>query len=100
MELASELFYADCDPGTQQWALGQLHEQPPAPYVEPVGTPSWRSVPSTYIVCTQDRIMPPDLQRNVFAPRARLMRELDASHSPFLSQPEALARLLVECCKA
>jgi hypothetical protein len=40
--------------------------------------------------------MPADLQRNVFAPRASERLELQASHSPFLSQPAAVADLLAE----
>jgi hypothetical protein len=35
-------------------------------------------------------------QRNVFAPRASEILELHASHSPFLSQPAAVADLLAE----
>jgi hypothetical protein len=38
--------------------------------------------------------LPAELQRNMFAPRATETVELQASHSPFLSQPEALADLL------
>jgi len=34
------------------------------------------------------------LQRDVFAPRADEVVELNASHSPFLSQPAAVADLL------
>ena len=38
--------------------------------------------------------MPPEVQRSVFAPRASEILELDAGHSPFLSQPAAVADLL------
>jgi hypothetical protein len=40
--------------------------------------------------------MPAALQRTVFAPRASEVLELHASHSPFLSQPAAVADLLAE----
>jgi pimeloyl-ACP methyl ester carboxylesterase len=61
--------------------------------------PAWRSIPSTYIVCTQDRAFPPELQREVFAARASEVAELECSHSPFLSQPARLAELLAGCVR-
>jgi pimeloyl-ACP methyl ester carboxylesterase len=96
---AAEIFYGDCDPNTQRWAMGQLRYQPAAPFSEPVGEPAWEKVPSTYIVCVQDMALPEDLQRNVFAARTGTTRELNASHSPFLSQPAQLAELLAASVK-
>ena len=88
------VFYGDCDPQTVQWAKSKIRPQSGAPFNEPVPRPAWRTIPSTYVVCVNDMALPPDAQRNVFAPRATETIELHASHSPFLSQPEALADLL------
>jgi pimeloyl-ACP methyl ester carboxylesterase len=93
---AQELFFGDCDRATAAWAVQQLRPQVPMPFLERVEKPAWRSIPSTYIVCAQDRAFPPELQREVFAPRASDVVELDSSHSPFLSQPEQLAKVLAE----
>jgi pimeloyl-ACP methyl ester carboxylesterase len=93
-EQALAAFYGDCDPATQQWALGQLRPQPEACYLEPVTTAAWTSTPSTYIVCRQDGAIPLELQLGLLAPKAQEILELNASHSPFLSQPAALAELL------
>jgi pimeloyl-ACP methyl ester carboxylesterase len=93
---AAELFFGDCDAATQSWAVKQLRPQPAAPFSEAVTQPAWRAIASTYIVCTQDRALPPELQR-LFAAQASDVRELAASHSPFLSQPERLAELLAGC---
>jgi pimeloyl-ACP methyl ester carboxylesterase len=51
-------------------------------------------VPSTYLVCAQDRGTPPRLQRE-FARLAGAVVELDAGHHPFLSQPRAVRDLLL-----
>jgi len=51
-------------------------------------------VPSTYLVCAQDRGTPADLQRE-FAGRAAGVVELDAGHHPFLSQPVEVRDLIV-----
>jgi pimeloyl-ACP methyl ester carboxylesterase len=91
---SAELFYGDCDPQLQEWACARIRPQSSATMMEPVAHPSWRNIPSTYVVCTLDAIMPLDVQRNVFGRNASEVVELHASHSPFLSQPQALADLL------
>jgi pimeloyl-ACP methyl ester carboxylesterase len=51
-------------------------------------------VPSTYLVCAQDRGTPADRQRE-FAGRAASVVGLEAGHHPFLSQPAAVRDLIV-----
>ena len=91
---AAQVFYGDCDPATQSWAISRLRPQPATAFTEPVPAPAWEQCSSSYIVCARDQAMPAELQRTVFAPRTQDVHELDVSHSPFLSQPEALAELL------
>jgi pimeloyl-ACP methyl ester carboxylesterase len=66
---APELFFGDCDPATQAWAVGKLRSQRPEAFSEPVPQPAWRRIDSTFIVCAQDGAMSPEVQRAVFAPR-------------------------------
>lgn len=90
-----EVFFQDCDPETQagagakvrasHMALGAKHEA--------LTTAAWSSIPSTYVVCAQDRALPPDRQRSM-AQRSGWVVELEASHSPFLSMPDKVAELL------
>ncbi|MFP2959153.1 alpha/beta fold hydrolase [Myxococcus sp. 1LA] len=61
----------------------------------------WGRIPRSYIRCTQDRALAPALQdlmireANAFTPgNAFTVESLEASHSPFASQPEKLAALL------
>jgi pimeloyl-ACP methyl ester carboxylesterase len=91
---AADAFYGDCDPETASWALERLAPQNAVAFNEPVAQPAWLAIPSTYIVCAQDRAVLPEIQRTVFAPRARHVLELATSHSPFLSQPKLLAETL------
>jgi pimeloyl-ACP methyl ester carboxylesterase len=92
--LAPDLFYGDCDAETQRRAAERIRPMLGAPFAEPVGEAAWQTIPSTYVVCTQDNAIPVGLQREVFAPRATDAVELEASHSPFFSQPETVADLL------
>ena len=94
LSIAGEVFYNDCDTATREWAIERLAPQSSSAFAEPVARPAWREVPSTYIVCARDGAIPPELQRTLFAPRAERTIELDTGHSPFLSQPAALAQTL------
>jgi fermentation-respiration switch protein FrsA (DUF1100 family) len=58
---------------------------PTAPAEERVSAAAWRHIPSTYVVCTQDMAIPVEWQRELFAPRADEVVELEAGHSPFFS---------------
>lgn len=92
---AAGLFYADCDAATQAWAVGNIRPQCGVPFTQAVEHPGWKETRSTYVVCSADRAMPPDWQRDLFAPRLNRVVEMDSGHSPFLSQPGALAEILL-----
>jgi pimeloyl-ACP methyl ester carboxylesterase len=59
---------------------------------------SWQSVPSTYVVCTEDRAIDPDQQR-AWAKRATEAIELPFDHVPGVSHPEEIADLLERLAK-
>ena len=59
-----------------------------------INDPAWRTKPSWYLLTTEDRIFAPPAQR-MMAERARAtVVEVPASHSVFLSHPEAVADLI------
>ncbi len=87
--------YADCDEQTRDDAIARLRPHVTAPFAEPIASAAWREIPSTYVVCTEDRSIPVELQRETFAPRAGEAIEIAASHWPHLSQPELVAGILL-----
>ncbi|GAA2244438.1 hypothetical protein GCM10010145_09110 [Streptomyces ruber] len=93
-ELLVDTFLQDCDPEIQAQAAGHLARQSLQVTGQPVQAAAWQQVPSTYLICAQDRGTPPRLQRE-FARRAGNVVELDAGHHPFLSQPAAVQDLLL-----
>ncbi|WP_328752841.1 alpha/beta hydrolase [Streptomyces sp. NBC_00285] len=93
-ELLVDTFLQDCDPEVQARAADHLARQSMQVAGQAVGAAAWQQVPSTYVVCAQDRGTPPRLQRE-FARRAGSVIELDAGHHPFLSQPTAVRDLLL-----
>lgn len=93
-ESLAETFLQDCDPDIQQAAMGKAAWQSLAVLEQPVQSAAWREIPSTYLVCAQDRGTPADRQRD-FARRANDVVELDAGHHPFLSRPDAVRDLIL-----
>jgi len=59
-----------------------------------VSEPAWRSKPSWYLVATDDRMIPPPAQRAMAERAGASVSEVAASHSVYLSQPEAVAALI------
>jgi pimeloyl-ACP methyl ester carboxylesterase len=90
---ATSALYGDCDPATQQWAVQRLDSQSTVSFTQPPRRVAWTTRPTTYVVCTQDRTIPPWLQRRM-AEHADRVIALPASHSPFLSMPKRLAAVL------
>lgn len=93
-EALAETFLQDCDPEIQRQALEKTAWQSLAVLEAPVSSAAWQKIPSTYLVCAQDRGTPADRQRE-FARRATTVVELDAGHHPFVSQPTAVRDLIL-----
>jgi pimeloyl-ACP methyl ester carboxylesterase len=90
----AETFLQDCDPEIQREAANKTARQSLSVLAQPVQSAAWQHVPSTYLLCTEDRGTPAASQR-AFAARASSVVELDAGHHPFLSQPAAVRDLIL-----
>jgi pimeloyl-ACP methyl ester carboxylesterase len=90
----SESFLHDCTPEIQRQAMDKTANQSLQVIGQSVQSAAWRTVPSTYLVCAQDRGTPAQLQRR-YAERAGLVVELESGHHPFLSQPAAVRDLIL-----
>jgi pimeloyl-ACP methyl ester carboxylesterase len=88
--------YADVADEEAEAAVTQLVDQRLQSFCDRVtAAPAWRTIESTYIVCEQDKAIPvPEQER--MAARAKNVRRLSTSHSPFLSRPAELAALIDE----
>jgi pimeloyl-ACP methyl ester carboxylesterase len=94
-----DAFYADCSDADADWALARLDLHPAIALQQPVPVAAWREVPSTYVVCSDDRAIPPWIQET-FAARATNTVVWPTSHSPFLSQPDLVVDLLATLAAA
>lgn len=93
---AASHLYNRCTPEDVDWAIARLRRQSPAPSREVCPLPAWPDVDRAYIACSDDRIVMPEYARYVARSRAGVdATMLDADHSPFLSNPDALADVLI-----
>jgi pimeloyl-ACP methyl ester carboxylesterase len=95
-ELARSILFGACDEATATWAFERLRPQSTAHYVLPCSLPARPTIDSTYVVCTGDGFVNPDWSTRIARDwlDARVV-EIPADHSPFLSRPAELAKLLV-----
>lgn len=89
-----EFFFHDCAPAVAADAVARLRPMSMAAMAGTSRAAAWRTKPVSYVVCTDDRAIPVALQRSCAARLDGEIVEMPTSHSPFLSRPEELARLL------
>jgi pimeloyl-ACP methyl ester carboxylesterase len=87
--------YGDCDADAAAKAVARLGPQAWAELHGVATRAAWETIPSTYVVCTEDRAVAPALQR-ALARRCTRTIEWPTSHSPFLSRPDLVADLLID----
>ena len=96
-----EAFAADVDPDT---AAVMAAAQRPYAAAAFAGTPSgplaWKTLPCWYLLGTEDKAIPPALQRFMAERANATIVEVPASHVSFVSQPEAATQLIIEAVEA
>jgi pimeloyl-ACP methyl ester carboxylesterase len=58
-------------------------------------TPAWKTLPSWYLQCTEDKMIPPPAQEFMAKRMNATVRSVPSSHCPFVSHPEAVADIIM-----
>ena len=97
-EAARRFMFHDCDPPDLEWSLTTVRSfLPRVAYEEITPLTAWPSVPTSYVLGRQDRIVNQEWARQVVPERLGIEpREVDTGHCPQNSRPELLAEILVE----
>ncbi|HVQ31509.1 MAG TPA: alpha/beta hydrolase [Vicinamibacteria bacterium] len=64
-----------------------------------VSEPAWRKKPSWYLVATEDKMIPPAAQRLMSNRAGATVVEHGGSHAIYVSQPQAVAALIVKAAE-
>lgn len=93
------IFYHDCSDDDVAFAAARLTPQSTESFADIVEGAAWRDIPATYVLCTDDRTVPPAVQA-ANAARTGTVVEIDASHSPFFSKPDEVVAVLASIARA
>jgi pimeloyl-ACP methyl ester carboxylesterase len=99
-DLFPEAFAADVDPETAGVMAATQRPWSGAGAATPSGPAGWRSIPSWYLLGTEDRAIPPAGQRFMAERGKAAIEEVAASHASMVSQPEAVTRLILSAVEA
>jgi pimeloyl-ACP methyl ester carboxylesterase len=92
---ATELFFQDASAAAARWATQRLRPQCYRVMSEVTPLAAWPDVESRSIVCRDDRAINPEWVRKAAQERLGVKAiELEGGHSPFLTRPAELARIL------
>jgi len=62
-------------------------------------TPAWKTIPSWYLVATEDRMIPPPAQRAMAERAGAVVTETPASHAVYVSKPDAVSDLIEQAAR-
>ena len=65
-----------------------------------ISEPAWRTRPSWYLVSSDDRMIPPPLQRTMAERAGATVVEKPGSHAIYVSQPDAVAELIEQAARS
>jgi pimeloyl-ACP methyl ester carboxylesterase len=66
----------------------------------PISDPAWSHKPSWYLLVSDDRMIPPPLQRTMAERAGSTIAEVPGSHAIYVSQPGAVADLISQAAKS
>jgi pimeloyl-ACP methyl ester carboxylesterase len=99
-EAFHEVFAADLEARTTAvMAAGQRPIDASA-LGEPSGEPAWKTIPSWYMVATEDHAIPPATQRFMAQRAGATTVEVSASHVAIISKPGAVTDLILDAVNA
>jgi pimeloyl-ACP methyl ester carboxylesterase len=93
-------------PGLGSWPTAATAARRPLDEVQTrsrwrcTGPPAWKTLPCWYLLGTQDKAIPPALQRFMAERANATIVEVPASHVSFVSQPEGATQLILQAVEA
>ena len=94
-------FAADVDPETAAVMAAAQRPYAAAAFAGmPLGQLAWKTLPCWYLLGTEDKAIPPALQRFMAERANATIVEVPASHVSFVSQPEAATQLILDAVDA
>jgi pimeloyl-ACP methyl ester carboxylesterase len=87
-------FAADVDPARARVMHAVQQPLAGSTFTDVMGVPAWKSLPSWYLVATQDQAIPPDAERQFASRMGATTVEVASSHVAMVSHPGEVAQLI------
>jgi pimeloyl-ACP methyl ester carboxylesterase len=101
LEAFHAAFAADVDRATSDVMAATQRPWNGAAFGAPSGPPAWKAgIPCWYLLGSEDKAIPPALQRFMAQRANATIVEVPASHASMVSQPEAATQLILEAVEA
>src|SRR6202167_2629571 len=93
-------FAADVDPARARVMYAVQQALAASAFGTEMGIPAWKSLPSWYLVATNDEAIPPDAERQFASRMGAVTIEVPSSHVAMVSHPDAVTQLIESAAKA
>jgi pimeloyl-ACP methyl ester carboxylesterase len=93
-------FAADIDPVKAKVMYAVQQPLTMSTFDDVMGTPAWKSLPSWYLVATNDEVIPPDGERQFAQRMGADTIEVESGHCAMVSHPEETYERIVTAAKA
>jgi len=93
-------FAADVEPIRARVLYAVQQPLASSAYTDVMGAPSWKSLPSWYLVALKDEAIPPDAERMFAARMGAITAEIPSSHVAMVSHPAEVAGLIEKAAEA
>lgn len=90
------------DATAQEAAIMAVVQKPLAAtsFTDKCGVPAWKSIPSWYLQCTDDQMIPPPAQAFLAERMGATVRSVAASHAVFMAHPADVAGIIELAAKS
>jgi pimeloyl-ACP methyl ester carboxylesterase len=93
-------FAADVDPVKAKVMYAVQQPLAMSAFGEAMGVPAWKTLPSWYLVATDDQALPPEAERMFASRMGAATVEIAASHVAMVSRPGDVAQLIKTAAEA
>jgi pimeloyl-ACP methyl ester carboxylesterase len=87
-------FAADVDPVKAKVMYAAQQALAGSAFTDVIGVPAWKSLPTWYLVATNDEAIPPEAETQFAKRMGANVIEIPSSHVPMVSHPDAVAQLI------
>ena len=89
-----QAFAADASPNEAAAMAAVQRPLSVASFTDAEGVPAWKTIPSWFLVCTDDHMIPPPPQESFAKRMGATVQSVPSSHAPFKSHPDEVSAVI------